>query len=87
MHDIDITSYLVGFLTDTIYLAGIPLLVATVSTLAIAILQAMTQIQDQNLSQTIKIAAIVLVFMTIGPSLVQPLLLRTELLMSEIDQF
>lgn len=87
MHDIDITSYLVGFLTDTIYLAGIPLLVATVSALAIAILQAMTQIQDQNLSQTIKIAAIVLVFMTIGPSLVQPLLLRTELLMSEIDQF
>ena len=87
MHDIDITSYLVGFLTDTIYLAGIPLLVATVSALAIAILQAMTQIQDQNLSQTIKIAAIVLVFMTIWPSLVQPLLLRTELLMSEIDQF
>ena len=87
MHDIDITSYLVGFLTDTIYLAGIPLLVAIVSALAIAILQAMTQIQDQNLSQTIKIAAIVLVFMTIGPSLVQPLLLRTELLMSEIDQF
>jgi type III secretion protein S len=87
MDDVNLTLYLVGFLEDTIYLAGIPLLVATVVALTVAVLQAMTQVQDQNLSQTIKIAAIVLVFMTLGASLVQPLLLRTERLFSEIERF
>lgn len=87
MHDVNLTGYLAGFLEDTIYLAGIPLVVATVVALVVAVLQAMTQVQDQNLSQTIKIAAIVLVFMTLGASLVQPLLLRTERLFSEIERF
>ena len=87
MRNADITSILVGFLTDAMYLAGIPLLVATIVGLVIAIFQAMTQIQDQNLSQTVKIVAIVLVFMIAGTNLVIPLILRTESAFSQLNQF
>lgn len=86
MHNVNFSEYFVGFLYDTIYLAGIPLLLATLGALFVAIFQALTQIQDQNLSQTVKIAIIVLVFLSVGASLIQPLILRTESLLSVIDQ-
>ncbi|MDJ0630846.1 MAG: flagellar biosynthetic protein FliQ [Rhodobacter sp.] len=87
MRESDMTSYFVGFLTDAAYLAGVPLLVATFAALVISVLQAMTQVQDQNLSQTVKIVAIVLVFVIAGTSLVQPLVLRTERTFSQLHMF
>ncbi|MBQ0749819.1 MAG: flagellar biosynthetic protein FliQ [Roseovarius sp.] len=87
MHEVNFSEYFVGFLFDTLYLAGIPLLMATLGALAVAIFQALTQIQDQNLSQTVKIVVIVIVFMVAGTSLVQPLVLRTDLVFSDIHRF
>ena len=87
MLELDATSLFVGFLTDAAYLAGIPLLVATVAALIVAVFQAMTQIQDQNLSQTVKIISIVLVFVIAGTSLVKPLLERTEQVFSQLDMY
>lgn len=86
MLNVDMAAYFVGFLSDVIYLAGVPLLVATIAGLLLAILQAMTQVQDQNLSQTVKIVVIVAVFMVSGTTLVQPLLQRTEKLFSHLDE-
>ena len=82
-----VQDHFVGFLFDTMYLAGIPLLLATLGALTVAIFQAMTQIQDQNLSQTIKIVVIAAVFIIAGLSLVQPLILRTERVFNEIGNY
>ena len=87
MSDPSIGQLLVGFLSDTIYLAGLPLAVATVAALVVAILQAMTQIQDQNLSQTVKIVAIVATLLIMGPTLVKPLLLRSEQAYSSLHRY
>lgn len=87
MPEFNITDHLIGFLYDTMYLAGIPLLLATTGALFIAVFQAMTQIQDQTLSQTAKIVIIVIVFLVIGPSLVQPLILRTERVFSDLENY
>ncbi|MEL7092881.1 MAG: flagellar biosynthetic protein FliQ [Pseudomonadota bacterium] len=87
MSEVNFSEYFVGFLSDTLYLAGIPLLMATLGALAIAIFQALTQIQDQNLSQTVKIVVIVLVFMAVGASLIQPLVIRTEAVFADIAKF
>lgn len=87
MPEVNFSEYFVGFLSDTLYLAGIPLLMATVGALVIAIFQALTQIQDQNLSQTVKIVVIVIVFMVSGTSLIQPLVIRTEAVFADIDKF
>jgi type III secretory pathway component EscS len=87
MSEVNFSEYIVGFLYDTLYLAGIPLLMATLGALAVAIFQALTQIQDQNLSQTVKIVVIVIVFMVSGTALVQPLVIRTEAVFSDIHRF
>lgn len=84
MSEYDVSSYFFGFLSDAIYLSGIPLLVATVVSFALAMLQAMTQIQDQTLSQTVKIASIILVFLFAGGVLVHPLIVRTEHLFDQL---
>ncbi|MEM6943010.1 MAG: flagellar biosynthetic protein FliQ [Pseudomonadota bacterium] len=71
------TSYpgvLVGFMADVALLAGAPLAVATVIGLIVSVLQALTQIQDQTLSQTIKITAIVATLFFFGAILTAPLI-------------
>lgn len=71
------TSYstlLVAFVLNTAIIAGVPLLVATVVGLIVSIFQAVTQIQDQTLSQTVKIFSIGFVFLAFGGALVSPLL-------------
>lgn len=87
MPESQLINYMYGFLEDTMYLAGIPLLIATAISLVVSILQAMMQIQDQNLSQTIKIVVIVAVFVVAGQTLIQPIFLRTEKLFTDIDRF
>jgi type III secretion protein S len=59
-------------------LAGVPLLVGTAISFVIAFLQAVTQIQDQTLPQTIKIIAIAFIFAASGHALAIPLLNATE---------
>lgn len=70
--------YLVAFMLDVALLAGVPLAVATLSGLIISFFQAITQIQDQTLSQTIKITAIVVVLLAFGTFLTSPLLSLTR---------
>ena len=80
-------THLVGFLLDAILLAGVPLAAATAVGFIISFLQAVTQIQDQSMSQTAKISAIVFVLAFFGVSLAAPLVARTELLFSQFGTF
>lgn len=80
MGEISYVGYLVAFMTDAAILAGIPLAVATAVGLVVSIFQAVTQIQDQTLSQTVKIVAIGFVLLTFGGVLVAPLMTNTTTL-------
>ena len=71
---------------DVVILAGIPLMVATLSGLIISFFQAITQIQDQSLSQTIKISAIVIVLLSFGTTLTSPLFSSTMLVFEEFHR-
>ena len=75
-------AYLVTFMLNVVLLAGVPLAVATVAGLTVSIFQAVTQIQDQTLSQTVKIIAISVVLLVFGGALVGPLLQNTHELFS-----
>lgn len=68
------STLLVAFVMNTAIIAGAPLLVATAVGLIVSIFQAITQIQDQTLSQTVKIFAIGFVFLAFGGALVSPLI-------------
>ncbi len=74
MDESTFSTLLVAFVLNTAIIAGVPLLVATGVGLFISIFQAVTQIQDQTLSQTIKIFAIGFVFLAFGGALVSPLM-------------
>lgn len=67
-------AYLVTFMLDIALLAGAPLAAATLVGLIVSFFQAITQIQDQTLAQTVKIVAIVLVLLAFGAALASPLL-------------
>lgn len=82
----DFRALLVSFMLDTALLAGIPLFVATVCGLVVSSLQAVTQIQDQTLNQTIKIAAIVVTLLAFGDALVAPLMTGSERLFASFAE-
>lgn len=86
MHEISFTGYLVTFMMNTVILAGVPLGVATVAGLIVSFFQAITQIQDQTLSQTIKIVAIVVVLLTMGGTIVTPLLNSTKMMFTDFGE-
>jgi len=65
---------LITFMASVAILAGIPLAIATMIGLLISFFQAITQIQDQTLAQTVKIVAIAMTFLVMGGALVAPLL-------------
>lgn len=71
------STLLVSFMVDIVLLAGVPLGIATLSGLVVSFFQAVTQIQDQTLSQTVKISAVVITLLILGPSLVSPLMTST----------
>ncbi len=79
--------YLAGFLQDTVFLVGIPLAAATVVGLLVSFFQAITQVQDQTLSQTLKISAIVFMLAIYGATLASPLMVRTEQLFTQFGTF
>jgi len=68
---------------DVAILAGIPLGIATLVGLVISFLQAVTQIQDQTLSQTVKIVSISIALLGFGSILTGPLLNSTQKLFEE----
>ncbi len=72
-------SVMVGFMADVALLAGAPLAVATVIGLIVSFFQAITQIQDQTLSQTVKIAAIAITLFVFGAVLTSPLITSTQM--------
>lgn len=62
------------FFIATAILAGIPLLAAAIFGLTIALVQALTQIQDQTLPQLVKVAAVGAVLLLGGRELSGPLM-------------
>jgi type III secretory pathway component EscS len=76
-------SLLISFMVDIAILAGVPLAVATVSGFVISFFQAVTQIQDQTLSLTIKISAVVIVLLVLGPRLSAPLMNSTRMIFED----
>lgn len=85
-NDATFATFLIEFMMDVALLAGVPLAVATASGLLIAFFQAITQIQDQTLSQTVKIAAIVVVLLAFGSFLTAPLLTSTTTLFDDFHR-
>lgn len=73
MDNASYASLLVNFVVSTAIIAGAPLLVAMIVGLIVSIFQAITQIQDQTLSQTVKIFSIGFVFLSFGGALISPL--------------
>ncbi len=68
-------------------LSGPPLLAATVLGVTVAIFQAVTQIQDQSLPQTIKIVAIAFVIVSFGSILGAPFFQASSNLFSNFHKW
>lgn len=83
MESAQFVAFLLRFVVDVVILAGVPLAAATAAGLLVSILQAVTQIQDQTLSQTVKIVTIVTILLAFGGALLTPLMRSTEQLFSE----
>lgn len=73
MDDGVMTSYLFSMFYNVAIFVGPPLLIATIVAFIVGLLQAVTQIQEQTLPQTIKIFVIGIVLMMSGTLLAGPL--------------
>ena len=73
-----LTGQLYEVLYDAAILAAPPLLLATLFGFITSLLQAITQIQDQSLPQTVKIISISLTLMLVGSLLSVPLFSASE---------
>lgn len=71
------SSILVEFMVSVAILAGVPLALATISGFITAFFQAITQVQDQTLAQTVKITAVVVVLLVYGVTISGPLMNST----------
>ena len=84
-------SFLVTQLYSIMYYAAIiaapPLILATLFGFIVSVLQAITQIQDQSLPQTVKIVAISLILMFWGSVLSAPFLRVSELLFTDFPKW
>ena len=78
MDRIDLVGELQTTLSIVLYAALPPLLAALVAGLAVGILQAVTQVQDQSMPLTFKLLAVVIVLLVGGASLAVPLVRQTE---------
>lgn len=72
------SSYIVAFMMNVVILAGVPLAIATFCGLIISFFQAVTQIQDQTLSLTVKITSITVTLLAFGAILSRPLMSLTQ---------
>lgn len=73
-----LTVALYRILMDCAVFVGPPLLIATVVVFIIGLLQAVTQLQEQTLPQTVKIVVIGAVLLVFGGSLAGPLYASTN---------
>lgn len=87
MDDPILINQLYSILFAVALLSGPPLILATVVGLIVSVLQAITQIQDQTLSQTVKIASITLVLLFIGGILSAPLFQASDLIFTEFPNW
>lgn len=78
-----VTQELYQSMLTVAILSAPPLIVASVFGLLIAILQAVTQIQDQSFPQVIKLIVVAIVMAMFGGVLSVPLIQHTEKLFSE----
>lgn len=81
--ELSFSTLLVTFMIDVAILAGVPLAIATLSGLIVSFFQAITQIQDQTLAQTVKIASVILVLLIFGVRLAAPLMNSTTMIFEE----
>lgn len=70
-----------------IKLGGVPLLIATFISFVIAIFQAVTSIQDQNLPQTVKISVLVFVLISMVGTLSTPLHSETLRILNNFNDY
>ena len=84
-------AVLTNALYNVLYYAAVftvpPLLVATIAAFAVGLFQAVTQIQEQTLPQTIKIFAIGLVMLFMGAFLAAPLYSVSDELFSKFHTY
>ncbi len=80
-HDL-LTQELYRTVVAVAVLSGPPLIVATAIGLFVAILQAVTQIQDQSFPQIIKLITVGLTLLSFGGALSVPLIQQSEDLFS-----
>ena len=73
MFEADLVTYLYDVLFATAVIALPPLLIATLVAFLIGLFQAVTQIQEQTLPQTIKMFVIGFILLSFGVSLMAPL--------------
>ena len=78
-----LTSALYQFLYYSAIFVVPPLIVATVIAFIVGLFQAVTQIQEQTLPQTIKIFAIALVLLMFGSALAAPLYSASDKLFTD----
>ena len=71
------------FMEAVMIMALPPLLIAMVLGLVVGILQAATQIQDQTLPLTVKLVAVALVLILLGPMLAEPLIQESRRIFDE----
>ncbi len=83
-------SVLVNYLYETLYNVAIfslpPLVLATAVAFLIGLFQAVTQIQEQTLPQTVKIFVIGFVVLSFGASLASPLFTMSDRIFSTFPQ-
>ncbi len=83
MNEATIVHHMNTALTLVLMLSLPPLLIASVVGLVVGLLQAVTQIQDQTLPLTVKLIAIILSIVLLGPFLVGPLLQHAQQLYTD----
>lgn len=74
----DLPGELMEFYRDIAIFVSVPVLAGTVAAFIVATLQAVTQINEQTLPQTVKIATIAVVLLLFGTALSKPLYLASE---------
>lgn len=78
MSDSTMTSFLFSIFYNIAIFTVPPLLIATIVAFVIGLFQAVTQIQEQTLPQTIKIFVIGFILIAAGPLLIGPLYATSE---------
>lgn len=80
-----VLAELQSLLGIVLYMAMPPLLGAMAVGLAVGILQAVTQVQDQSLPMTAKLVLVVVVLVLAGPVLATPLVRQAERLFDSFN--